>query len=244
VIEQKSLPLRAAYPFGIEHGLEREIASIKDMVLEWDLAYTSSLRKAFVIDLFQKHGLYDQFKTTCWQYGNTPQGERRTARYLSLKTRYEDFLAGRTSEPEGDEIEDVGDGQSFAQEADLRDFLAKNPNRIEAGLTLYNEGGVSGVEYQISDGRIDILAKDKNDRFVVIELKVGRGRNRTIGQLLYYMGWVDKHLADGKPCRGMIIARDIPDDLVLAAQRVPGVILCRYNLNVTVEAMAASPSGG
>ena len=44
---------------------------------------------------------------------------------------------------------------------------------------------VWGVEYPIEDGRIDILAIDKNERPVVIELKVSHGRNRTIGQLLY-----------------------------------------------------------
>jgi hypothetical protein len=63
---------------------------------------------------------------------------------------------------------------------------------------------------------------------------VGRGRNKTVGQLLYYMGWVDKNLGKG-PCRGMIIAKEIPDDLMLAVQRVPGVSLFRYHLNVSVE---------
>jgi len=49
---------------------------------------------------------------------------------------------------------------------------------------------------------------DKADRFVVFELKVTRGRNKALGQLLYYMGWVDKHLGKG-PCRGIIVAREI-----------------------------------
>jgi isocitrate dehydrogenase len=71
-----------------------------------------------------------------------------------------------------------------------------------------------------------------------LELKVGRGRNKTIGQLLYYMGWVDKNLANGKSCRGTIIAKEITHDLILAVQRVPGVTLCRYDLSVTVEAVA------
>jgi hypothetical protein len=60
--EQQALPLRAAYPFGLENGLEKEIVAIRDMEIEWD-----------------------------------------------------------------------DESQSFAAETDLRDFLAKNPARIEAG---------------------------------------------------------------------------------------------------------------
>jgi hypothetical protein len=51
------------------------------------------------------------------------------------------------------------------------------------------------------------------------------------------MGWVDKHLGNGS-CRGVIIAKDIPDDLVLAIQRVPDVSLYRYTLAVSVELVA------
>lgn len=49
----------------------------------------------------------------------------------------------------------------------------------------------------MENGFIDMLALDGEGRFVVIELKVGRGRNKTVGQLLYYMGWVVKNLARG-----------------------------------------------
>ena len=91
-----------------------------------------------------------------------------------------------------------------------------------------------GVEFSIEGGFIDILAVDKENRLVVIELKVSKGRSKTIGQLLYYMGWVDKNLEKDQ-CRGMIIANEITDDLITAVQRVPGVALARYNLNVAVE---------
>lgn len=78
---------------------------------------------------------------------------------------------------------------------------------------------------------------DRAGRFVVIELKVSRGRNRTIGQLLYYMGWVDESLGKG-PCRGMIVARDISQDLAVAVQRAPGVTLYQYRLSVSLEAVS------
>ncbi len=149
------------------------------------------------------------------------------------------FLAGTNGQDaiEEQETEEEESEQAFAAESDLRDFLAKNPASIEPGLSLYQKEGRSGVEYPIENGYIDILAVDRDKRFVVIELKVGRGRNKTVGQLLYYMGWVDNHLGNG-PCRGMIIARDISDDLKLAVRRVPGVSVARYHLTVSVELLS------
>jgi hypothetical protein len=234
-----TLSLRAAYSFGIEHGLAKEIAEIRDMIIEWDLSYTSSLRRGYVIELFEKQGIFDEFKTSYWAYGNTPGGERRRRRFLKLKSRYEDFLSGRESIPEEEEEEQDEDRQ-FAAESDLRDFLAKNPGCIEKGLHVYHSGDRDGVEFPIDGGFIDLLCVDQNNSYVVIELKVGKGRNKTIGQLLYYMGWVDKNFGNG-PCRGIIIAKEIPNDLVLAVQRVPGVSLYRYNLSVSVEQVKATP---
>jgi Endonuclease NucS len=237
----RTLSLRAAYAFGISKGLEREINSIRDMVIEWDLSYTSSLRRGYVVELFERHAIYDEFKANHWPFGNTPAGEKKHLFYIQTKKRYEDFLAGRGDEVDG-ELEDeiIDEEQQFAAESDLRDFLAKNPGCIEPGLRLYHAEDQAGVEYAIEGGRIDILALDREGRFVVIELKVGRGRNKTVGQLLYYMGWVDKHLSK-TPCRGMIIAKEISDDLVLAVQRANGVSLHRYKLSVLVEPVSAKP---
>ncbi len=235
--QTKTLSLNAAYAFGIEHGLQREVDEIRNMVIEWDSSYTSSLRRGYIVALFERLGIFDEFKTKHWAYGNTSSGEQLKRRFLRIKQQYEGFLAG-------DEMDEVASeeeaDQQFAAESDLRDFLAKNPACIEPGLSLYRDGDRSGVEFSIDNGFIDILAVDGKGRFVVVELKVGRGRNKTVGQLLYYMGWVDKNLGKG-PCRGMIVAKDIPDDLILAVQRAPGVSVCRYHLSVTVELVLPKP---
>jgi hypothetical protein len=230
-----ALSLKAAYAFGAAKGLQREVNEIRDMVIEWDSSYTSSLRRGYIVELFERQGILDEFKKEHWAHGNSFAGETQCRRYLKIKKQYEDFLAGRGPEagPGAESDEEEGD-QQFAAESDLRDFLAKNLARIEPGLRPYQFGERFGVEFAVEGGYIDILAVDRDDRFVVIELKVGRGRNKAVGQLLYYMGWVDKHLGKA-PCRGMIIAKEIPDDLVLTVQRVPGVHLYRYNLSVSVE---------
>ncbi len=233
--QTEALSLRAAYRFAAEHGIGQEAEKIRMMPIDWDLKIKSSVRRGYMVDLLEKHNLLDLFKDEYWAYGKTLAGEQKRKRYLSLKARYEDFLAGKGGDEAADEQGEAEEAeQQFAVESDLRDFLANNLSIIEPGLRLYEREGQTGIEYAIDDGRIDILAVDKTGRLVVIELKVSRGRNRSVGQLLYYMGWIDQHLAK-EPCRGMIIAREIPDDLILAVQRVPGVSLYRYNLSVSVE---------
>lgn len=230
--DRKVLPLKEAYRFGAERSLEREMAGIRDMEIEWDLSYTSSLRRGFVIDLFTKNQMMDEFRNQYWPAGNSSWGRRKSEFWLRLKGRYEDFLAGRGESSLEEEIEDVD--HAFAAETDLRDFLANNLDCVESGLHLYRQGERNGVEFPVDGGWIDILGVDKAGRFVVFELKLARGRNKALGQILYYMGWVDKNLGK-EPCRGIIVAKEISDDLILAVQRVKDVSLYRYKLSVSVE---------
>jgi hypothetical protein len=193
VEQTATLSLRAAYAFGSSKGLEREVNEIRNMVIEWDSSYTSSLRRGYIVDLFERRGIFDEFKAKHWAIGNTPAGEGKRLRYLRLKKQYEDFLLGRGSEAgpgsEGDDRED--DEQQFAAESDLRDFLAKNPSRIEHGLRLYQADGRSGVEFAIEGGYIDILAVDSKECFVVIELKVGRvGTEPSVSCSITWDGWI------------------------------------------------------
>ena len=69
--ERKVLPLKEAYRFGGEHGLEQELAEIRDMEIEWDLSYTSSLRRGYVVDLFTKKQLLEEFKEKYWRVGTS-----------------------------------------------------------------------------------------------------------------------------------------------------------------------------
>lgn len=126
---------------------------------------------------------------------------------------------------------------AFAYEEDLRDYLAKSLHLVEAGLNLHRDGEITGVEYPAGGmRRIDILAVDKAGALVVIELKVSRGYDRVVGQLLRYMAWIRENLAEiDQPVRGIIIAKDITEDLRLAASGLPGVSLIEYTLAVTLK---------
>jgi endonuclease len=124
----------------------------------------------------------------------------------------------------------------FAYESDLRDFLAKNLSIIEPGLQLYQEEGITGVEFPAGGRFIDILAVDTEKRLVVIELKVSRGYDRVVGQLLRYMAWIEKnHAEPGQRVRGIIIAREISEDLRLACSYLPAVGLYEYQLSVLLQ---------
>jgi endonuclease len=121
-------------------------------------------------------------------------------------------------------------------ESDLRDFLAKNLSVIEPGLRLYQDEGITGVEFPVGGRSIDILAVDARDGLVVIELKVSKGYDRVIGQLLRYMGWIEKHHAEpGQPVRGIIAAREISEDLKLACSLLSNVSLYEYKLSVVLQ---------
>ena len=114
-VQTQALSMKAAYEFGAARGLEREGREIRDMVIEWDLSYTSSLRRGYIVALFESKGLFEEFKKEHWSFGTTPAGERKRSWYLRLKARYEAFLSGRGSEPgadSGDEVTDFGASSS------------------------------------------------------------------------------------------------------------------------------------
>jgi hypothetical protein len=132
--------------------------------------------------------------------------------------------------------EELSQQTGFAYESDLRDFLAKNLTIIELGLRLYQDEGISGIEFPVGGRFIDLLAIDKHNDYVVIELKVSKGYDRVIGQLLRYMAWIEKNQAEpAQKVRGIIIAREISDDLHLATSKINDVELFEYDLSVSLR---------
>jgi RecB family endonuclease NucS len=68
------------------------------------------------------------------------------------------------------------------------------------------------------------------------ESKVSRGYDRAMGQLRRYMGWIARNHADpGQAVRGIIVAREIGQDLVLACFGLSDVELFEYQMSVSVR---------
>ncbi|MDD0998505.1 endonuclease NucS [Pseudomonas sp. TNT2022 ID1044] len=135
------------------------------------------------------------------------------------------------------ELTNLPGSTEFLLEKDLQRYLAENLECIEPGLKLYEDEDLRGIEYEAGGGRrIDILAVDRNGAFVVIELKVSRGYDRVIGQLLRYMNWVRRDLAEpGQKVRGIIVCRSMSEDLRLACSSMTDVELFEYKLSVEVS---------
>jgi hypothetical protein len=142
----------------------------------------------------------------------------------------------------GDDEESQPPGSAeFAYEEDLKNYLARNLSVLEAGLTLYEEEGIVGIEFPVGGRFIDILARDSIGNLVVIELKVSRGYDRVVGQLMRYMAWIATNQAEaGQKVRGMIVARSISADLKLACSLVTSIELFEYELSLTLKRIAVN----
>jgi len=164
---------------------------------------------------------YDPAKHGNWEIAESESGK---------------LIVRELGDKEADTAEEAETGNSFAAESHLRDFLANNLAVIEEGLQLYvDEAGRVGVEYRTMVGRIDILAVDRNQALLVVELKVERGPDAVCGQLMRYMSWVKRHVANGKAVRGLIIARHISDRIRYAIADFPNVSAREYDLNITLR---------
>lgn len=133
----------------------------------------------------------------------------------------------------GDVIEKITAAQetSLSIERDLQTFLCNDLKQIEPMLRLFQ----NGKEFITDIGRIDILAIDKNDDLVVIELKAGKAKDESLGQLLGYMGFVSSDIAKGKRLRGYIIANDFDDRLKYAVKNLNNVKLKAYKVHFSFE---------
>lgn len=147
----------------------------------------------------------------------------------------DEFLVAEGAEPGGSSAS-VENEQRFPLERHLHEFLRDNWNHLKLGREwpLYKEPGdeEAGYEYPCDVGRIDLLAKHKTEpRWLVVELKRNQTSDQTVGQLLRYIGWVKRHLAeDSDEVHGMIICREADDALHYALTTVPNVELRLYEV--------------
>jgi len=123
-------------------------------------------------------------------------------------------------------------------EKHLEEYVMKNWDLVDFGekLTLYREDdGTPGQQYVTDVGIIDILAKDAQGNFVVIELKRAESKYHVVGQILNYMQWVQENLATEKEkVRGMIVVGKADATLKSALKQVADkVILKEYRVKMT-----------
>lgn len=99
---------------------------------------------------------------------------------------------------------------SFVIERDIEDLVESDPEILEKGLKLIERQKTTNA------GIIDLLCLDKNDNYVIIELKKDRAGDKVLGQIQRYMVWVEDNLVDKESVRGIIVAQDYDKKLEYA----------------------------
>jgi hypothetical protein len=156
----------------------------------------------------------------------------------SLWWRSEELVPGPESMEEMAE-EDVtsGVGAQFGLERHLQEFLRDNWDHTPLGQDwkLYEEDGdpEAGYEYPCAIGRIDLLARHRSQRrWLVIELKRSQSSDKTVGQVLRYVGWVKERMAaDGEVVEGLIIAHQADEGIRFALAATDHVRLMLYEVD-------------
>lgn len=130
----------------------------------------------------------------------------------------------------------------FALERHLHNYMFDNWNALDLAKDwdLYTRDGEpeAGYEFRTPIGRIDLLARHKRDRrWLVIELKREKSSDAVVGQVLRYMGWVQRHLAENRETvEGLIVATEGDPQLHYALDVVPAVSFKSYEVEFRLKA--------
>ncbi|SNT76804.1 endonuclease NucS domain-containing protein [Paracoccus seriniphilus] len=129
----------------------------------------------------------------------------------------------------------------FALERHLHDYMVDNWDMLDLAQEwdIYTRDGEpeAGYEFRTPIGRIDLLARHKRDpRWLVIELKREKSSDAVVGQVLRYMGWVQKHLIeDGETVEGLVVATEGDPQLHYALEVVPSVSFKSYEVEFRLK---------
>ena len=85
---------------------------------------------------------------------------------------------------------------------------------------------------------LDLLCKDAEGNWVVIELKADWAGDDAVGQILGYMNWVKENLPNGSTVRGIIVCKNTTGRVKAAIKWVPRLSVRRFNLSFKIEEMS------
>ena len=174
---------------------------------------------------------------------------------FAMITPHPEPSGGSTGDPgpvtmEDDETPEDDTSLVFDKEHHLERFILANWDKIvpfkdfELHRDNPEDEDESACQYRTGIGRIDMLARDK-DNWVVIELKRSNSADEVIGQVLRYMGWIKCHRArPGETVKGIIVAKGFNEKLSYALPLVSDVSCYTYALSfqVSPHGEAASPT--
>lgn len=109
-------------------------------------------------------------------------------------------------------------------EEDLESYIFKNLEKIEKGLRPIKR------QYEINNGRIDILARDNDNNLVIIELKITDDKG-LIWQAMYYPIAL-KHKEKTDKIRVITICPNYPDYIKIPLKQIEQVEMFQYEINI------------
>jgi hypothetical protein len=130
---------------------------------------------------------------------------------------------GNGSSPEYLEIFDVGK------------LVLENIGLLGNGLYPYQDSeGRSGMGYPTETGTIDVLAVDREDCLVAVKL-TEQVSPQVVSEILGQMAWVRKHLASGGKVKGMLLARQVDESMVMPVSEITNLELYRVKVSIELD---------
>lgn len=109
-------------------------------------------------------------------------------------------------------------------EEDFETYLYKHLFEIEEGLRPVSR------QFALNDGKVDILAKDKNNVFVILELKTTNDKH-LIWQALYYPD-AFKEKTGNKEVRMITVCPSYPQFILKPLQKIKNIEMIEYELKI------------
>ena len=147
--------------------------------------------------------------------------------------------AAEASEVETEETPEPEPSGFSLNAAALRELLAKQPGLLEPGLGLVTDqnGRLIRAGFSTPVGPIDLLTRDQSGTFVVVMVPDTGDGPGAMPAILQRIGWVRKHLGQGKrPVRGIILLDRLPEAPDYGAAAVAGTVAFKtYRVAVNFE---------
>jgi hypothetical protein len=134
---------------------------------------------------------------------------------------------------ESDPTEEKSPGVNPALQKDLRKYLRRDIARLGPRFKLFSQ---EGLDVSTEAAKIDILATDSESNLVVIKLKGGTATIGTLDQILNSMASLKNELGE-RSIRGLIVAKDFDNEIVLAMKKTTNISLVKYKAKYDFEAI-------
>lgn len=122
------------------------------------------------------------------------------------------------------------DGNFFVLESGIEEAIKANLSQLK--LKLAKEEIQQQCILGIGVGRTDLICRDKDGNYVVLELKAVHSSDNVVGQILRYMGYIRENWAkkEGKDVKGIILTPSYDEQLRLAAKEA-GIKVLRIRIH-------------